>query len=227
MRWSPGAARIGRGQYRRGPPMAEFGSVTTTDTSGFARGLFPRSSAPLHGGAVALIGGRPASAKAIRLLRLARSRRQRNLRIFDQDRAKGPRSLPLSSKGHTEATVARAIVRGKAMRGRGRGVVKRPRRSGCCPNRGGPPVPGYPAGHAGLWVAGRGLFTRCGRRFLKGGQGRRRRCHDRARDLVHLPGGRTALNCFTGLTPSIAEMGIAIRRREWMQRDTPLFETLA
>jgi shikimate dehydrogenase len=190
---SPGAALIGAVNT----VVVRDGRLTgyNTDTTGFARAVTPLVTASSHG-AVAVIGaGGVGKAIAFALAGLGVS----ELRIFDTDHARATH-LAARLEGHVRATVARSVE--DALRGVAGAVNGSP--VGMLPSLG-TPVPDNLL-HAGLWVAD-AVYSPLWTPLLTAA---------RAKGATVMTGRELAIyqaadafELFTGLVPSIAEMGIA------------------
>jgi shikimate dehydrogenase len=190
---SPGAALIGAVNT----VVVRDGRLTgyNTDTTGFARAVTPLVTASSHG-AVAVIGaGGVGKAIAFALAGLGVS----ELRIFDTDHARATH-LAARLEGHVRATVARSVE--DALRGVAGAVNGSP--VGMLPSLG-TPVPDNLL-HAGLWVAD-AVYSPLWTPLLTSA---------RAKGATVMTGREFAIyqaadafELFTGLVPSIAEMGIA------------------
>ena len=190
---SPGAALIGAVNT----VVVRDGRLTgyNTDTTGFARAVTPLVTAASHG-AVAVIGaGGVGKAIAFALAGLGVS----ELRIFDTDHAKAAH-LAARLEGHVRATVVSSLE--DALRGVAGLVNGSP--VGMLPSLG-TPVPDNLL-HAGLWVAD-AVYSPLWTPLLTAA---------RARGATVMTGRELAIyqaadafELFTGLVPSIAEMGIA------------------
>jgi shikimate dehydrogenase len=190
---SPGAARIGAVNtvtVRDGRLIGH-----NTDTTGFARAIAPLVTASSHG-AVALIGaGGVGKAIAFALAGLGVT----ELRIFDSDRAKAAH-LAARLDGHAKATVTHSVE--DALRGVAGMVNGSP--VGMLPNLG-TPVPESLL-HAGMWVAD-AVYSPLWTPLLNAA---------RAKGAMVMTGRELAIyqaadafELFSGLVPSIAEIGIA------------------
>jgi shikimate dehydrogenase len=190
---SPGAALIGAVNT----VVVRDGRLTgyNTDTTGFARAVTPLVTASSHG-AVAVIGaGGVGKAIAFALAGLGVS----ELRIFDTDHAKAAH-LAARLEGHVRTTVVSNLE--DALRGVAGLVNGSP--VGMLPSLG-TPVPDNLL-HAGLWVAD-AVYSPLWTPLLTSA---------RAKGATVMTGREFAIyqaadafELFTGLVPSIAEMGIA------------------
>jgi shikimate dehydrogenase len=190
---SPGAALIGAVNT----VVVRDGRLTgyNTDTTGFARAVTPLVTASSHG-AVAVIGaGGVGKAIAFALAGLGVS----ELRIFDTDHAKAAH-LAARLEGHVRTTVVSSLE--DALRGVAGLVNGSP--VGMLPSLG-TPVPDNLL-HAGLWVAD-AVYSPLWTPLLTSA---------RAKGATVMTGREFAIyqaadafELFTGLVPSIAEMGIA------------------
>ena len=190
---SPGAALIGAVNT----VVVRDGRLTgyNTDTTGFARAVTPLVTASSHG-AVAVIGaGGVGKAIAFALAGLGVS----ELRIFDTDHAKAAH-LAARLEGHVRTTVTHSVE--DALRGVAGMVNGSP--VGMLPSLG-TPVPDNLL-HAGLWVAD-AVYSPLWTPLLTAA---------RAKGATVMTGRELAIyqaadafELFTGLAPSIAEMGIA------------------
>jgi shikimate dehydrogenase len=190
---SPGAALIGAVNT----VVVRDGRLTgyNTDTTGFARAVTPLVTASSHG-AVAVIGaGGVGKAIAFALAGLGVS----ELRIFDTDHAKAAH-LAARLEGHVRTTVVSSLK--DALRGVAGLVNGSP--VGMLPSLG-TPVPDNLL-HAGLWVAD-AVYSPLWTPLLTSA---------RAKGATVMTGREFAIyqaadafELFTGLVPSIAEMGIA------------------
>jgi len=190
---SPGAALIGAVNT----VVVRDGRLTgyNTDTTGFARAVTPRVTASSHG-AVAVIGaGGVGKAIAFALAGLGVS----ELRIFDTDHAKATH-LAARLEGLVRTTVTHSVE--DALRGVAGVVNGSP--VGMLPSLG-TPVPDSLL-HAGLWVAD-AVYSPLWTPLLTAA---------RAKGATVMTGRELAIyqaadafELFTGLAPSIAEMGIA------------------
>src|ERR1700716_2941887 len=190
---SPGAAQIGAVNT----VVAREGRLTghNTDTPGFARAVSSLVSASGHG-AVAVIGaGGVGKAIAFALAGLGVS----ELRIFDTDHAKAAH-LAARLEGHVRTAVTHSVE--DALRGVAGVVNGSP--VGMLPSLG-TPVPDNLL-HAGLWVAG-AFYSPLWTPLLTAA---------RARGATVMTGRELAIyqasdafELFTGLVPSIAQIGIA------------------
>jgi shikimate dehydrogenase len=190
---SPGAALIGAVNT----VVVRDGRLTgyNTDTTGFARAVTPLDIASSHG-AVAVIGaGGVGKAIAFALAGLGVS----ELRIFDIDHAKSAH-LAARLEGHVRTTVTHSVE--DALRGVAGVVNGSP--VGMLPSLG-TPVPDSLL-HAGLWVAD-AVYSPLWTPLLTAA---------RAKGATVMTGRELAIyqaadafELFTGLAPSIAEMGIA------------------
>ena len=190
---SPGAALIGAVNT----VVVRNGRLTgyNTDTTGFARAVTPLVTASSHG-AVAVIGaGGVGKAIAFALAGLGVS----ELRIFDTDHAKAAH-LAARLEGHVKTNVTHNVE--DALRGVAGVVNGSP--VGMLPNRG-TPVPDALL-HRGVWVAD-AVYTPLWTPLLTAA---------RAKGATVMTGRELAIyqaadafELFTGLVPSIAEMGIA------------------
>ena len=190
---SPGAALIGAVNT----VVVRDGRLTgyNTDTTGFARAVTPLVTASSHG-AVAVIGaGGVGKAIAFALAGLGVS----ELRIFDTDHAKAAH-LAARLEGHVRTTVVSSLE--DALRGVAGLVNGSP--VGMLPSLG-TPVPDNLL-HAGLWVAD-AVYSPLWTPLLTAA---------RAKGATVMTGRELAIyqaadafESFTGLVPSIAEMGIA------------------
>jgi quinate/shikimate dehydrogenase (NAD+) len=188
---SPGAALIGAVNT----VVVRDGRLTgyNTDTTGFARAVTPLVTASSHG-AVAVIGaGGVGKAIAFALAGVS------ELRIFDTDHAKAAH-LAARLEGHVRTTVAHSVE--DALRGVAGMVNGSP--VGMLPSLG-TPVPDNLL-HAGLWVAD-AVYSPLWTPLLTAA---------RAKGATVMTGRELAIyqaadafELFTGLTPSIAVMGIA------------------
>ncbi|HTE92581.1 MAG TPA: shikimate dehydrogenase, partial [Bradyrhizobium sp.] len=166
-----------------------------TDTTGFAQAVTPLVTASSHG-AVAVIGaGGVGKAIAFALAGLGVS----ELRIFDTDRAKAAH-LAARLEGHVRTAVTHSVE--DALRGVAGVVNGSP--VGMLPSLG-TPVPDNLL-HAGLWVAD-AVYSPLWTPLLTAA---------RAKGATVMTGRELAIyqaadafELFTGLVPSIAEMGIA------------------
>jgi shikimate dehydrogenase len=190
---SPGAALIGAVNtviVRDGRLIGH-----NTDTTGFARAVTPLVTASSHG-AVAVIGaGGVGKAIAFALAGLGVG----ELRIFDTDHAKAAH-LAARREGHVRTTVTHSVE--DALRGVAGMVNGSP--IGMLPSHG-TPVPDSLL-HAGLWVAD-AVYSPLWTPLLTAA---------RAKGATVMTGRELAIyqaadafELFTGLVPSIAEMGIA------------------
>jgi shikimate dehydrogenase len=190
---SPGAALIGAVNT----VVVRDGRLTgyNTDTTGFARAVTPLVTASSHG-AVAVIGaGGVGKAIAFALAGLGVS----ELRIFDTDHARATH-LAARLEGHVRTTVVSSLE--DALRGVAGLVNGSP--VGMLPSLG-TPVPDNLL-HAGLWVAD-AVYSPLWTPLLTSA---------RAKGATVMTGREFAIyqaadafELFTGLVPSIAEMGIA------------------
>ena len=190
---SPGAALIGAVNT----VVVRDGRLTgyNTDTTGFAQAVTPLVTASSHG-AVAVIGaGGVGKAIAFALAGLGVS----ELRIFDTDHAKAAH-LAARLEGHVRTAVTHSVE--DALRGVAGVVNGSP--VGMLPSLG-TPVPDNLL-HAGLWVAD-AVYSPLWTPLLAAA---------RAKGATVMTGRELAIyqaadafELFTGLVPSIAEMGIA------------------
>jgi len=190
---SPGAALIGAVNtvVVRGGRLTGY----NTDTTGFAQAVTPLVAASSHG-AVAVIGaGGVGKAIAFALAGLGVS----ELRIFDTDHAKAAH-LAARLEGHVRTSVTHSVE--GALRGVAGVVNGSP--VGMLPSLG-TPVPDNLL-HAGLWVAD-AVYSPLWTPLLTAA---------RAKGATVMTGRELAIyqaadafELFTGLVPSIAEMGIA------------------
>ena len=190
---SPGAALIGAVNT----VVVRDGRLTgyNTDTTGFAQAVTPLVTASSHG-AVAVIGaGGVGKAIAFALAGLGVS----ELRIFDTDHAKAAH-LAARLEGHVRTAVTHSVE--DALRGVAGVVNGSP--VGMLPSLG-TPVPDNLL-HAGLWVAD-AVYSPLWTPLLTAA---------RAKGATVMTGRELAIyqaadafELFTGLAPSIAEMGIA------------------
>src|ERR1700716_1849626 len=190
---SPGAALIGAVNT----VVVRDGRLTgyNTDTTGFAQAVTPLVTASSHG-AVAVIGaGGVGKAIAFALAGLGVS----ELRIFDTDHAKAAH-LAARLEGHVRTAVTHSVE--DALRGVAGVVNGSP--VGMLPSLG-TPVPDNLL-HAGLWVAG-AFYSPLWTPLLTAA---------RARGATVMTGRELAIyqasdafELFTGLVPSIAQIGIA------------------
>jgi len=189
---SPGAARIGAVNTVVVRANRLIGH--NTDTTGFARAVAPLVTA--SSGPVALIGaGGVGKAIAFALAGLGVT----DLRIFDCEPAQAAR-LMAQLEGHTTAAIAESVE--AALRGAAGAVNASP--VGMLPSVA-TPVPDHLL-HAGLWVAD-AVYSPLWTPFLKAA---------RAKGATVMTGRELAIyqaadafELFTGLKPSIDEIGIA------------------
>ena len=190
---SPGAARIGAVNT----VIVRDGRLTghNTDTTGFARAVAPLVTASSHGPVAVIGAGGVGKAIAFALAGLGVS----ELRIFDTDHAKAAH-LAARLEGHVRATVTHSVE--DALRGVAGLVNGSP--VGMLPSLG-TPVPDKLL-HAGLWVAD-AVYSPLWTPLLTAA---------RAKGATVMTGRELAIyqaadafELFTGVVPSIAEMGIA------------------
>ncbi len=190
---SPGAALIGAVNT----VIVRDGRLTghNTDTTGFARAIAPLVTASSHG-AVAVIGaGGVGKAIAFALAALGVS----ELRIFDSEHAKAAH-LAARLEGHVRTNVTHNVE--DALRGVAGVVNGSP--VGMLPSRD-TPVPDNLL-HAGLWVAD-AVYSPLWTPLLTAAKAKGAAVMT-GRELA-IYQAADAFELFTGLVPSIAEMGIA------------------
>ena len=190
---SPGAARIGAVNT----VIVRDGRLTghNTDTTGFARAIGPLVAASARGPVAVIGAGGVGKAIAFALAGLGVS----ELRIFDSERAKAMQ-LAARLEGHVKTKVTHSVE--DALRGVAGLVNGSP--VGMLPSRD-TPVPDALL-HAGLWVAD-AVYSPLWTPLLTAA---------RAKGATVMTGRELAIyqaadafELFTGLVPSIAEMGIA------------------
>ena len=190
---SPGAALIGAVNT----VVVRDGRLTgyNTDTTGFARAVTPLVTASSHGAVAAIGAGGVGKAIAFALAGLGVS----ELRIFDTDHAKAAH-LAARLEGHVRTTVVSNLE--DALRGVAGLVNGSP--VGMLPSLG-TPVPDNLL-HAGLWVAD-AVYSPLWTPLLTAAKARGATVMT-GRELA-IYQAADAFELFTGLVPSIAEMGIA------------------